>query len=178
MRYFAFLRAINVGGHTVKNAQLQALFEELGLAGVSTFQASGNVMFDSPEGAGALEAEGALEARLEAHLEAALGYAVGVFLRTRAELEAVASSPALLRDQDAYGRYVGFLKEPPGDAARRAVAALSTDVDDLVVDGRELYWVCRIRSSDSEVTGPRLAKALGAETTLRNVNTVERLLKR
>ena len=41
-RYIAFLRAINVGGHTVKMDQLRALFEELGLSNVETFIASGN----------------------------------------------------------------------------------------------------------------------------------------
>ena len=46
-RYIAFLRAINVGGHTVKMAELKRLFEALGFTNVETFIASGNVIFDS-----------------------------------------------------------------------------------------------------------------------------------
>jgi hypothetical protein len=46
-RYVAFLRAINVGGHVVKMDRLRTLFEGLGFANVSTFIASGNVVFDS-----------------------------------------------------------------------------------------------------------------------------------
>jgi len=42
-RYIAFLRAINVGGHTVKMDLLRGLFAGLGYAGVETFIASGNV---------------------------------------------------------------------------------------------------------------------------------------
>jgi len=44
-RYIAFLRAINVGGHTVKMDTLRALFESLGFLNVETFIASGNVLF-------------------------------------------------------------------------------------------------------------------------------------
>ena len=43
MRYAAFLRAINVGGHVVKMDQLRRLFESLGFSDVETFIASGNV---------------------------------------------------------------------------------------------------------------------------------------
>ena len=46
-RYAAFLRAINVGGHVVKMEVLRAAFEDLGFAGVETFIASGNVIFET-----------------------------------------------------------------------------------------------------------------------------------
>ena len=46
-RLVAFLRAINVGGHTVTMAHLRGLFEDLGFTNVETFIASGNVIFGS-----------------------------------------------------------------------------------------------------------------------------------
>jgi uncharacterized protein (DUF1697 family) len=46
-QYIAFLRAINVGGHTVKMDPLRQLFEALGFSQVETFIASGNVIFNS-----------------------------------------------------------------------------------------------------------------------------------
>ena len=49
-RYIALLRAINVGGHTVKMDHLRRLFEALDLAAVETFIASGNVVFHADEG--------------------------------------------------------------------------------------------------------------------------------
>ena len=50
MRYVALLRGINVGGRTlVKMADLKACFEKLGFAGVSTYIASGNVLFETGE---------------------------------------------------------------------------------------------------------------------------------
>src|SRR5262249_7266007 len=83
-RVVAFLRAINVGGHTVEMARLRQLFEKLGLADVETFIASGNVIFAAPKGS-----IPALEKRIAAHLEKSLGYEVATMLRTPAELAAV-----------------------------------------------------------------------------------------
>jgi uncharacterized protein (DUF1697 family) len=47
MRYVAFLRAINVGGHVVKMDVLKTTIAELDFTAVETFISSGNV-FDSP----------------------------------------------------------------------------------------------------------------------------------
>ena len=46
-RFVALLRGVNVGGITVKSAELRALFDELGFADVRTVLASGNVTFAS-----------------------------------------------------------------------------------------------------------------------------------
>jgi hypothetical protein len=80
-RYFAFLRAINVGGHIVKMERLRREFEGLGFAEVETFIASGNVIFESRA-----TNEKLLSSKVERHLESALGYEVAVFIRSSAEL--------------------------------------------------------------------------------------------
>ncbi|MER5868025.1 DUF1697 domain-containing protein [Kitasatospora sp. NPDC002040] len=88
--YIAFLRAVNVGGRTVKMERLRELFTELGLADVRTYIQTGNVFFTAPAGAD----RAALAARIEQHLEQALGYAVPVMLRTVDEVaELVDSDP-------------------------------------------------------------------------------------
>ena len=46
-QYVAFLRAVNVGGRVVKMTELKKIFEGAGLEDVSTFIASGNVIFAS-----------------------------------------------------------------------------------------------------------------------------------
>ena len=84
-RYIAFLRAINVGGHTVKMDRLRQHFESLGFANVETFIASGNVVFETT----AMDTA-ALETRIAAALHAALGYEVATFIRTEAELSGIA----------------------------------------------------------------------------------------
>lgn len=171
--YVAFLRAINVGGHTVKMDRLRALFEEAELENVSTFIASGNVLFESP-----LKDAAALEARIEAHLHEALGYAVGTFIRTPDELAAVAEHPPFSsREVEGEGSlYVCFLPAVAEDGVAARVRALCTPTDELRLHGRELYWLCRTRISDSLVSGPLLARAVGMPSTMRNMNTVRRIL--
>lgn len=171
--HIAFLRAINVGGHTVKMDRLRALFEELGLENVSTFIASGNVIFDSPE-----EDTTVLERRIEEHLLGALGYAVGTYIRDPEELAAIALHlPFSPEEVEGAGTlYVALLPSEPSPEVANSVSALSTPVDELRVHGRELYWLCRTRMSETEVNGAQLSRTLGVDSTMRNMNTVRRIL--
>ncbi len=158
----------------MKMDRLRALFEELGLAGVETFIASGNVVFDDPG-----EDPRVLEERIERHLEASLGYAVATFLRTPAEVRAAAEHPAFPgaeAEGEGFALSVAFLKDAPDAEARERVLALRTDVDDFHLHGRELYWLRHGRVSESRITGATLEKALGrVPATVRNVTTVRRL---
>jgi len=171
--YIAFLRAINVGGHNVKMAQLRTLFEQLGFSNVETFIASGNVIFDSP----AMNVQ-QIEQQIERHLQAALGYAVATFIRSAAELAAVAAyqpfTPAELA-AEGNSLYVAFLQAALPGAAAQKLLACRTEVDDFHIYEREAYWLCRIRSSDSMFSGALLEKTLGMPATLRNITTVRKL---
>jgi uncharacterized protein (DUF1697 family) len=169
-RYVAFLRAINVGGHTVTMAALREHFEHVGCGVVETVIASGNVVFDT-----ASRSASGLEKRLAAHLEARLGYPVATFLRTPEELAAVAGhAPFSRADLEAsHAMYVGFLAAEADVASRRRLLALATARDAFALRGRELYWLCR--SHASKISGAVVERALGQPATLRNVTTVRRI---
>ena len=158
-RYIAFLRAINVGGHTVKMDQLRALFEALDLARVETFIASGNVIFEAP----ATDVP-ALERQIERHLQTALGYPVATFIRSTAELAA-----------ETYPLYVAFLPSAPASAAEQKLLAYRTAIDDFHIHEREVYWQYRTKMSDSTFSGALLEKAIGMPATMRNITTVRKL---
>lgn len=173
-KYVAFLRAINVGGHTVKMDELRRLFGSLGLANVETFIASGNVIFDAPR-AGAAKT---LERRIEGALEQALGYKVATFLRTTGELAAVARHEPFAADElEAEGNvlYVAFLADEPGEEAARKLLAHASALDDFHVKGREVYWLSRKKLGESKFSGALLERALGAQATVRNTTTVRKL---
>lgn len=172
-RYIAFLRAINVGGHTVKMDKLRGLFEELGFANVATFIASGNVIFDSPE-----RDARRLEERIEGHLHEALGYEVTTFLRTTSELAEIARYrpfPDAELDDPGNTLYVSFLQERPDAGAEERLDECRTDIDEFHLHGREMYWLCRKTISQSTITGAQLARAAGQPLTMRNVKTLRRL---
>jgi uncharacterized protein (DUF1697 family) len=172
-RYVAFMRALNVGGHTVKMDHLRSLFEALGFGGVESFIASGNIIFDSPSADIA-----ALEETIERQLKQSLGYEVATCVRTPAEIAAAgAYRPFAAADPlpEGHTLHVLFLKTEPGAEVREKVAALETGYDRFHVHGRELYWWCQGRSSDSLLKPGRLDKALGMPSTARSVTTVRKL---
>jgi uncharacterized protein (DUF1697 family) len=174
-RFVAFLRAINVGGHTVTMEELRRLFQALGLKNVETFIASGNVIFESP----ATNSD-ALAKRIERHLHKALGYEVHTFLRTDREVADISTYNAFSQAQVAACRAlnVAFLAAPLDDAGRKNVMALKTDIDDFHVNGRELYWMCKVGQSESTFSNMRFEKALKVRATFRGINTVARLAAR
>jgi uncharacterized protein (DUF1697 family) len=175
-KFIAFLRAINVGGHVVKMDQLRQFLEALAFVNVETFIASGNVIFEAKS-----KDSTALERKIENHLHNALGYEVATFVRTLGELERIAKSrPFSESELNAEGNilYVGFIADNPGKATSEKVESLVTDVDDLKVTGREVYWLCRTKFSDSKISGALLERTLGTKVTFRNMNTISRLLKK
>jgi len=171
-RYVAFLRGMNLGGRRIKNEQLRAEFEALGLSEVACFRASGNVVFASDE-----KNEAALSARIEDGLGEALGYDVPVYLRDEEELHAVAAqrpfAPATLRASRGKIQVV-FLPAAPKAAARKRVLLLSTSEDRLDIDGRQLYWLPKGGLSESELDLDAVAAALGP-ITIRTMGTVEQI---
>ena len=172
-RYVAFLRAINVGGHTVKMDRLRVLFEELGLANAETVIASGNVLFDSRA-----KDITSLERKIERHLESALGYAVATFVRAQIDLDAVLTAHPFGTIEASHTLTVSFLKDPPPAHVVAALAALETPTDRLHVSGRELYWYTHSRMSDSPLFGVSFEKVLRQQATSRNIKTVQRLVQK
>jgi uncharacterized protein (DUF1697 family) len=171
-RLIAFLRAINVGGHTVSMARLKKEFEAVGVREVETFIASGNVIFTTRATDGA-----ALTRRIEARLRAALGYEVATFIRTGAEVAAIARyrpfASTEIETCAAFG--VGFLDAPLDAGGARALMAFKTEIDDFHTNGREVYWLCRRRQSESRFTNMNMERALKIRATFRGMNTVTRL---
>jgi uncharacterized protein (DUF1697 family) len=171
-RYVAFLRALNVGGRTVRMDALRREFERWGAAAVETFIASGNVVFETSR-----RDPRSLERSIEAHLLGAMGFPVTTFLRSIPELAAIAAhQPFPTAETQPGGRlFVGFMKHAPGKAIDHALAMLRTDADEFAVRGRELYWLRNTQLMQSIASGPRLEKLLESPLTVRNVNTVHRL---
>ena len=166
-RYIAFLRAINVGGHIVKMDKLRALFEELDFGNVETFIASGQVIFDAESAETAK-----LEAKIEKHLRAALGYDGATFIRTPTQLRKIAGLAA----DDGRVLYVAFTRKKPGAAAVARLLEFNSDVDEFEVHGTEVFWYTRKTFSESKFSAALLEKIIGMPATVRNVNTVNRLI--
>jgi uncharacterized protein (DUF1697 family) len=174
-RYVAFLRGMNLGGRRIRNEELGAEFEALGLAEVACFRASGNVVFASEEGD-----EATLTVQIEAGLGEALGYAVPVFLRDAAELREIAArepfDPAAVAASKGKLQ-VALLPAAPGGSASREARELATDEDRLAIEGRELYWLPSGGISESALDLKALESVVGP-WTMRTMGTVEQIVAR
>ena len=171
-RFIAFLRAINVGGRNVTMAALRGQFEALGFSNVETFIASGNVIFEA-----ASHDSTALQRKIEAHLAKSLGYEVSTFVRTDAEVAAIACYRPFTgkKLESALAFNVAFLAEPMDAATSRGVQNFKTDIDNFHVHGREVYWLCRKKQSESTFSNNAFEKALKLRATFRGMNTIKKL---
>lgn len=170
--YIAFLRGINVGGHNVKMDVLCEQFDAAGLAKVETFIASGNVIFES-RSADTVK----LEAKIEKQLALSLGYEVATFIRTRAAVAHLASyaafSDAKLASAGAF--VVAFIKAPLTVAQAATLQQFATDVDEFFTTGREIFWLCKVRQSESKFSNAQFERKMGIAATFRSITTLRKL---
>jgi uncharacterized protein (DUF1697 family) len=167
----AFLRAINVGGRNVTMNELRAIVESSGFTNVETFIASGNVIFDSSG------PPARAEEKIEARLRQALGYEVATFVRTVAEVAAVAAykpfSEASVQSSKTF--CVGFLTETLTAEQTKSLMDFTSDIDAFHVNGREIYWLCRLGQMDSKFTNATFERKCKLRATFRGLNTIVRL---
>ena len=171
-RYVAFLRAVNVGGRNAKMDHLRSVFEALGFSNVETFIASGNVIFETPS-----TDESALEKKISRQLEKSLGYDVEVFIRRDVDLAQIAAYQPFKTADVAAARTlnVAFVREPLSPGALAVLISLKTDVDDFHAKGREVYWLSRVKQSESTFTNAVFERLLKVRATFRGVNTVAKI---
>jgi uncharacterized protein (DUF1697 family) len=170
-RWVAFLRAINVGGRRVTGDQLVAAFAGLGLSDVSSFMASGNVLFTAGNPDPNV---------IEVALEARLGYEVPTMLRSRDDIVRLSASqpftPAELSATEGRAQVI-LLREPLSDEGAFSGLSDTAEGDLLRAGGSEVFWLPKHGVSDSALD----MKALEANTgpfTVRTFNTIVRIASR
>ncbi|CAN1211721.1 DUF1697 domain-containing protein [Tumidithrix helvetica PCC 7403] len=171
-RYIAFLRAINVGGHTVKMDYLRSLFEAMDFSDVSTFIASGNVIFNADS-----KNAKSLEQTIEQQLKSSLGYDVATFIRTNREVSDLASYKPFTEDalQSALALNIVFLAEPLTKDAIQVLNTLKTEIDDFHTRDREVYWLCKQKQSESTFSNAVFEKKLKLRATFRSASTISKI---
>src|SRR5215210_7668159 len=172
MRYVALLRGINVGGKSIiRMADLRECVEELGYEDVSTFIASGNVLFETPERDAAK-----LESRLERALERGFGLPIAVLARTRADLNRIVEAiPPSWIGNGGLRVNVAFLRRSRDGRKLARELQPKEGVDELVATKSALMWATRrdalTRSGMQKLVGGAVYKDL----TVRNLNTTLKL---
>jgi uncharacterized protein (DUF1697 family) len=172
VRYVALLRGINVGGKTlIKMAELKACVEALGLDDVSTYIASGNVLFESSERDAAK-----LEAKIERALEQKFELPVKVVVLDRAAYARVVKSvPKAWLGDGSLRANVAFVRR--GTDARRVVRELQPDpaVEEVKAINGAILWATKRDSLNRSAMRKLIGGAAYKELTVRNLNTTLKL---
>lgn len=163
------LRGINLGKRQLKSAELKAVVESLGFTDVKTLLASGNVVFTAGETDPAV-----LEQALHDALAKATGLKSEIFVRSPAEMNAVAAAnpfPEATAERPSFV-VVSFHRAPVDQAAVARLAESHDGPERMHAAERELY----IDFPDGQgrsTLHPAMTKAkLDPVNTARNWNTV------
>ena len=99
-------------------------------------------------------------------------------MRTAEEVAAIGSAKVFPEDgQAGMTVHVGFLQKELAPQVARKFAAVRTDNDEFRVEGREYYWLCRVRTSDSKIWTLPEMKALRLPTSsMRNMTSIRKLI--
>ena len=167
-RFVALLRGVNVGGVTIKMADLAELVSGLGFTEVKTVLASGNVLFTSPDAASTAKSA------LEAALRERFGYEAWVHVLTVDAIRKIVSAYPFPRSPERHA-YVVFAVKPEVRAELLAVE-LDSEVEQAKAGGEVIYWSVPKGSTLDSAMGKAQAKASYKPwLTTRNLNTLEKL---
>lgn len=173
MTYFAFLKGINVGGNNIiKMAELKDMFESLGFRNVRTFIQSGNVVFESTT-----KAE-AIKKKIESGIKRSFGFDICVVIRTKPEMEKIVKEYPFSKVKGHLECKINlaFLDNTPGIPESKELEALNSDIEMFCVKGNNVYQICRISTVDSLMGKNFIEKKLKLKATVRNWNTVNKIL--
>jgi uncharacterized protein (DUF1697 family) len=175
IRYAAFLRGINVGGHKpVRMEALEEAFGRIGFRNVKSVLASGNVLFDAPKGSAT-----ALVKKIEEELKKTFGHDIRVLIRTIEMLQRLAAALPFkgVSVTPETRLYVTFLSEKPRAGTGRRYKSPDKNFRIIRASGGEVFSVVVV-SPDSrsvDLMGV-LEKEYGHNVTTRNWNTINRIL--
>jgi uncharacterized protein (DUF1697 family) len=172
VRYIALLRGINVGGKTlIKMADLKTCIEALGFDVVSTYIASGNVLFESAERNAAT-----LEAKIERAIEQRFRLPVKVVILDRAAYSRIVKAIPKSWVGDASLRAnVAFVRR--GTDAKQVVRELQPDaaVEEVKAIDGAILWATKRSALNRSVMRKLIGGAAYKELTVRNLNTTLKL---
>lgn len=170
--WIALLRGVNVGGITVRSAELRDLFTHLGFSDVRTVLASGNVAFGSPRPAADLKNT------IEKGLRDRFGYDAWIVLVTRkAVSDAIAAFPFDHADASRQPWVIFGADENVLDEITAAAAGFDDD-DDPIARGRGVIYWNPVKGTTVDTPFGKLLsrKAFKTTTTNRNLRTLQKII--
>lgn len=173
MKYVAFFRGINVGGHKkTPMAQLKKMFSQMGFSNVKTFLNSGNVVFESEP-----IQENELREKIDENFQEHFGFESKIIIRSGGhvqELMALKPFEEIEIHKDTR-LFVSFLSTEIEKKTRLPYEEEGFKI--LQKTGREVFWVLNVKKKPSVDAMSFLEKQFGTDLTTRNWNTLIKIAK-
>lgn len=174
-KHLALLRGINVSGHNmIKMEALKKMLENMGFQNVETYIQSGNVFVDS-------EDENAASVGFKIKLEIAkvFGHDVPVVMVTKSDLELCFNNNPYLKEKDCDTKklYVAFISKELSSLALNDLKISNFKPDEAAIDASRIYIKYAIGAGKTKLDQKYIEKKLNATATIRNWNTVTKLLE-
>ena len=151
---------------------LAATFTDAGMHQVTTFLASGNVIFQTND---CSEAE--LITRLEAAFHKRFEFSTNVLVRTLPDLETISAWMPITVEERAGAQTdsIGFAGSRMPPDVLRILVQLGDESDRFAATETEIHWLSLNRQSEASFTVKQLERALGLPISFRNRTTVQRI---
>lgn len=172
-RVVAFLRAINVGGRTVKKERLLSVFESLGLKDVTAYKQAGNLIFEAGD-----RDLGQARVRIEKKLRSTLGYEVGVYIRSTEDLRRLAEMSPKVTKAEVMSCLVTFLPDSPSKPLPTLPLVIPNSTAEVVSStGREVFSLTHVMG-EGGLPNQFLESRLKVKTTTRNMNVIREIVEK
>ena len=173
-KYIALLRGINVSGHhVIKMEALRAAMDELGLANISTYIQSGNLLFESDEN------PAKLEMLIRNKIFQRFGFDVFTFVLTPDDLKkALTDNPfASKTPEDSVQPYVCFISDLPQASNVAHLKAQDFRGDEFIIVDKNIYLWYADSAGNTRLNNAMIEKKLNVKSTARNFKTIKKLIE-
>jgi uncharacterized protein (DUF1697 family) len=175
IKYLALLRGINVSGHNmIKMDALKKMLENMGFQNIETYIQSGNIFFDSEE-----ENAASVGFKIKQEISKVFGYDVPVIMISKTDLELCFKNNPYLKEKecDIKKLYVAFISKELTAAAINDLKISNFKPDEAAIDSNRIYIKYAIGAGKTNLDQKYIEKKLNVVATIRNWNTVTKLLE-
>lgn len=174
-KYLALLRGINVSGHNmIKMDALKKMLENMGFQNVETYIQSGNVFLESEE-----ENAASIGFKIKQEIAKVFGYDVPVIMVSKTDLELCFKNNLFLKEKECDSKklYVAFISKELTPSAINELKISNFKPDQAAIDTTRIYIKYAIGAGKTNLDQKYIEKKLNIVATIRNWNTVTKLLE-
>lgn len=174
-KHLALLRGINVSGHNmIKMEALKTALEAVGFTDVVTYIQSGNVFVETEE-----ESSFGVGFKIKQEIFKTFGHEVPVIVIGKNDLELCFKNNPFLKQKDVDTKklYLAFISKELSSSAINELKISQFKPDEAVIDGNRIFIKYDIGAGKTRLDQKYIEKKLNVTATIRNWNTVTKLLE-